>query len=65
MNKAKLMTFLEINGGKLEVEQAWARAHRPGPDFRLEVHRAQAWKSPGMKVAKLGEPFFKARGQAR
>ena len=38
----------------LEVERAWARARRPGPDFRLAVHRAQARKSPGLKVAKLG-----------
>ena len=49
----------------LEVERAWAWARRPGPDFRLALHKAQAQKSLGLTVAKLGEPFFKARAQAR
>ena len=36
-----------------EVERAWARARRPGPNFRLALHKAQARKSPGLTVAKL------------
>ena len=37
----------------IEVEQAWAQAQRPGPDSMLALHKPQAWKSLGPKVAKL------------
>ena len=37
----------------------WARVHRPGPDIRLALLKAQARKSLGLKVAKLGEPFLR------
>ena len=29
----------------------------PGPDIRITLHKAQAWKSPGLKVAKLESLF--------
>ena len=40
----------------LEVERTWVRARRPGPNFRLALHKAQARKRPNS---------CKAQGQAR
>ena len=31
-----------LSSASLEVERAWARARRPGPDFELAVNKPQA-----------------------
>ena len=42
---------------RLEVERAWARARRPGPNFWLAVNKLWARKSPGLVLKSSTELF--------
>ena len=44
----------EIFEAKVEVERAWARARRPGPNFWLALNKPQARGSTSLILRKAG-----------